>query len=85
MIGWSSYLMSRVMVTNSFNVHYYERYVNSAYFSYPVVVLQRTKRMGFLNSTAGSMSKFWLTRALKKGCSWLPTTWSSDVQKGKVD
>jgi hypothetical protein len=30
MIGWSSYLVSRVMVSNSFNVHYYERYVNLA-------------------------------------------------------
>ena len=28
MIGWSSYLMSRIMVANRFNVHYYERYVN---------------------------------------------------------
>ena len=26
--GWSSYVMSRITVTNSFNVHYYERYVN---------------------------------------------------------
>ena len=26
MIGWSSYLMSRVMFTKSLNVHYYERY-----------------------------------------------------------
>jgi hypothetical protein len=28
MIGWSSYLMSRIMVTTALNVHYYERYVN---------------------------------------------------------
>src|SRR5450631_432908 len=28
MIGWSSYLMSRMMVANWYNVHYYERYVN---------------------------------------------------------
>ena len=28
MIGWSSYLMSIITVTNSFNVHYYELYVN---------------------------------------------------------
>jgi hypothetical protein len=28
MIDWSSYLMSRITVTNSSNVHYYERYVN---------------------------------------------------------
>src|ERR1035441_734550 len=28
MIGLSSYVMSRITVTNSFNVHYYERYVN---------------------------------------------------------
>src|SRR5260370_33835089 len=26
-----------------------------------------------VNSTVASMSKFWLTRALKKGCSWLAT------------
>src|SRR5579863_5779181 len=31
MIGWSSYLMSRIMVANIVNVHYYERYVNLAY------------------------------------------------------
>jgi hypothetical protein len=28
MIGWFSCLMSTLMVTNTFNVHYYERYVN---------------------------------------------------------
>jgi hypothetical protein len=28
MIGLSSYLMSIIMVTNSLNVHYYERYVS---------------------------------------------------------
>jgi hypothetical protein len=28
MIGWSSYVMSTIMFVNSFNVHYYERYVN---------------------------------------------------------
>jgi hypothetical protein len=28
MIGWSSYLMSIIMVANRCNVHYYERYVN---------------------------------------------------------
>jgi hypothetical protein len=31
MIGWSSYLVSRVMVANVINVHYYERYVNLFY------------------------------------------------------
>ena len=31
MIGWFSYLMSRVMVTKYSNVHYYERYVNLVY------------------------------------------------------
>jgi len=31
MIGWSSYLVSRVMVANLINVHYYERYVNLFY------------------------------------------------------
>jgi hypothetical protein len=30
MIDWSSYVMSIIMVTKSFNVHYYERYVNLA-------------------------------------------------------
>jgi hypothetical protein len=28
MIGWSSYLMYRIMVVRILNVHYYERYVN---------------------------------------------------------
>ena len=31
MIGWSSYVMFRIMVANTGNVHYYERYVNLAY------------------------------------------------------
>jgi hypothetical protein len=31
MIGLSSYLVSRVMVANLINVHYYERYVNLVY------------------------------------------------------
>jgi hypothetical protein len=28
MIGLSSYVMSKIMFTNTDNVHYYERYVN---------------------------------------------------------
>lgn len=32
MIGWFSCLMSGIMVTNRFNVHYYERYVNFALY-----------------------------------------------------
>jgi hypothetical protein len=30
MIDWFSYVLSIIMVTNSFNVHYYELYVNLA-------------------------------------------------------
>src|SRR5258706_13061649 len=77
MIGWSSYLMSRVMITNSFNVHYYERYVNSAYFSYPLVVLQRTKRMGFDSRFRGIRPYLWpclytkdMTRRVCRASDW---------------
>lgn len=30
MIGWSSCVMSKLMVANVFKVHYYERYVNTS-------------------------------------------------------
>jgi hypothetical protein len=31
MIGSSSYVLSTIMVTRTYNVHYYERYVNIVY------------------------------------------------------
>jgi hypothetical protein len=31
MIDWSSYLVSRVMVVNYIDLHYYERYINLVY------------------------------------------------------